>query len=357
MPHLVAAPDKFRGTATAAEVAAAAADATREAGWTADEVPMSDGGEGLLDALGGTPRHTTVTGPLGAPIEAEWRLLERDPDPTAADNTLTAVVEMSRAAGRALMPHPHGNDPVRATTTGVGQLLLAARDAGAARIVIGCGGSATTDGGRGAYEVVRQSPDALKGVDLVVASDVTTRFTDAARLFGSQKGAAPAQIEELTERLISLATRYEDETGVDVTTVPGAGAAGGLAGGLLVLGARIEPGFDLVAALVGLAGRLRDADLVVTGEGHLDPPSFEGKVPGGVLDLARARSRADADPPSRPLPVLCIAGAADRPLLTSPPEGMEIVSLTHRFGRERARGETTALIHQVTAEALNRFCP
>ncbi len=223
--------------------------------------------------------------------------------------------------------------------------------------MIGCGGSATTDGGRGAYDVVRQSPDALKGIDLVVASDVTTRFTDAAKLFGSQKGAGPAQIEELTERLISLAARYQDETGVDVTTVPGAGAAGGLAGGLLVFGARIEPGFDLVAALVGLAARLRDADLVVTGEGHLDPPSFEGKVPGGVLDLARARARADADPPSRPLPVLCIAGAADRPLWTSPPEGMEIVSLTHRFGRERARAETTALIHQVTAEALSRFCP
>ena len=134
MPHLVAAPDKFRGTATAAEVAAAAADAAREAGWTADEVPMSDGGEGLLDTLGGTSRHTTVTGPLGGPVEAEWRLLEPKPDPTAAKHTPIAVVEMSRAAGRALMSHPHGDDPVRATTTGVGQLLLAARDAGAARI-------------------------------------------------------------------------------------------------------------------------------------------------------------------------------------------------------------------------------
>lgn len=353
MPHLVAAPDKFRGTATAAEVAAAAADAARQAGWTADEVPMSDGGEGLLDAVGGTPRQTTVTGPLGVQIEAEWRLLGFDRDPSA-HNAPTAVVEMSRAAGRALMPHPRGHDPLRATTTGVGQLLLAARDAGAARVVIGCGGSATTDGGRGAYEVVRQSPGVLKDIELVVASDVTTRFTDAAHLFGSQKGATPEQIEELTQRLINLAVRYEDETGVDVTTVPGAGAAGGLAGGLLALGARIEPGFGLVAALVGLADRLRVADLVVTGEGHLDPPSFEGKVPGGVLDLARAR--ADAGPRRRPPRVLCIAGASDRALWASPPDGMDIVSLTHRFGRERARGETTALIHQVTAEALDRFC-
>jgi glycerate 2-kinase len=354
VPHLVAAPDKFRGTATAAEVAKAAADAAREGGWTADEVPMSDGGEGLLDALGGTPRTTAVTGPLGDPVEAEWRLLEHDDREDPGHPAVrTAVVEMSRAAGRALMPHPHGDDPVRATTTGVGQLLLAARDAGAERIVIGCGGSATTDGGRGAFEAVG-APEALRGIELVVAADVTTRFTDAAAVFGPQKGASPGQVEALTQRLTALAQRYKEETGVDVTTVPGAGAAGGLAGGLLALGARIEPGFGLVASIVGLATRLQPADAVVTGEGHLDPPSFEGKVPGGVLELARQRGRAAG---GRPLPVLCITGSADRSLLLAPPDGMEIVSLTHRFGRERARGETTALIHLVTAERLPRFCP
>jgi glycerate 2-kinase len=352
VPHLVAALDKFRGTATAAEAAAAAAGAAREAGWAADEIPMSDGGEGLLDALGGSPHTTPVTGPLGDLVEAEWRLLEHDDREGTGARVRTAVVEMSRAAGRALMPHPRGHDPVRASTTGVGQLLLAARDAGAGRIVVGCGGSATTDGGRGAFEAVG-SPDALRGIDLVVASDVTTLFVDAAAVFGPQKGASPAQVEELTERLIDLAAQYNRETGVDVTTVPGAGAAGGLAGGLLALGAHIEPGFDLVASIVHLAARLQAADLVVTGEGHLDPPSFEGKVPGGVLDLARARARAAG----RPLPVLCIAGGADRALLAAPPAGMEIVSLTRRFGRERARGQTTALIHQVTAEALARFCP
>jgi glycerate kinase len=353
VPHLVAAPDKFRGTATAAEVAAAAADAARDAGWTADEIPMSDGGEGLLDALGGSPRTTRVTGPLGAPVEAEWRLVAHDDrESRGREPVRTAVVEMSRAAGRALMPNPRGDEPVHATTTGVGQLLLAARDAGAERIVIGCGGSATTDGGRGAFEAVG-SPDALRGIDLVVASDVTTLFTDAATVFGPQKGASPAQVETLTKRLGDLAAQYKEETGVDVTAVPGAGAAGGLAGGLLALGARIEPGFDLVASIVRLAARLETADLVVTGEGHLDPPSFEGKVPGGVLDLARHRARATG----RPLPVLCIAGGVDRALLARPPAGMEIVSLTHRVGRERARGQTTALIHQVTGEALARFCP
>ena len=210
---------------------------------------------------------------------------------------------------------------MRAGTTGVGQLLLAARDAGARRIVIGCGGSATTDGGLGAYEAVG-SPAALRGVELVVACDVTTRFTDAAAIFGPQKGATPAQVAALGRRLVEVAARYRRETGIDVTDVPGGGAAGGLAGGLVALGARIEPGFAFVAALVGLAGRLQRADLVVTGEGHLDPPSFDGKVPGGVLELART-SRA----PAPPVPVLCIAGGADGSLLASPPPGLEIVSL------------------------------
>jgi glycerate kinase len=347
VPHVVAAPDKFRGTVSAREVAAAIAGAARAAGWTADEVPMSDGGEGLLLALGGTAQTTTVAGPLGAPVEAEWRLLAHLP----GRGPLTAVVEMSRAAGRALLPRPRRDDPVRATTAGVGQLLLAARDAGARRIVIGCGGSSTTDGGLGAFEAVG-SPDALHGIELVVACDVTTRFGDAARVFGPQKGATPAQVLELSARLATVADRYRRETGVDVTAVPGGGAAGGLAGGLVALGARIAPGFDFVAELVGLGERMEQADFAVTGEGHVDPPSFQGKVPGGVLALARARGVH-----GNALPVLCVAGGADASVLASPPAGLDVVSLTARFGRARARGETTALIGLVTAEALSRFCP
>jgi glycerate kinase len=185
-----------------------------------------------------------------------------------------------------------------------------------------------------------------------VACDVTTAFVDAARIFGPQKGATPAQVVVLSQRLHSLAQRYRQETGVDVTTLPGAGAAGGLAGGLAALGARLAPGFDLVAGLVGLAARLARADLVVTGEGHLDPPSFAGKVPGGVLDLARARGKSGPA-----LPVLCIAGGSDRTFLADPPDGMEVVSLSVRFGPARARSETAALIAHVTAEALERFCP
>jgi glycerate 2-kinase len=348
VPHLVAAPDKFRGTASAAQAATAMADAARQAGWSADEVPMSDGGEGLLDALGGVPHTTTVAGPLGSPVAAEWRMLDStDHDPAGP----TAVVEIAQAAGRFRLPHPAGDDPVRADTSGVGQLLLAARDAGARRIVVGCGGSATTDGGLGAVDAVG-SPEALRNVELVVACDVTTTFTDAATIFGPQKGATPQQVELLTQRLRDLAIRYRTEMGVDVTTVPGAGAAGGLGGGLLVLGARLLPGFDLVADLVDLPGRLEAADLVVTGEGHLDPPSFSGKVPGGVLDLATARpGRAD------PLPVLCIVGGADRAVLAHPPEGMEIRSLVALYGRTPARRDTVALIARTTAEFLATFCP
>jgi glycerate kinase len=297
VPHLVAAPDKFRSTASAAEAAAAMAQAARQAGWTADEVPMSDGGEGLLDAIGGHPRITTVAGPLGDRVDAEWRILDADTD--ADPHGPTAVVEMSRAAGRALLPKPHGEDPVRADTTGVGQLLLAARDAGARRIVIGCGGSATTDGGLGAVNAVG-SADALQNVELVVACDVTTAFTDAATVFGPQKGATPEQVELLTRRLHEVAALYRDEMGVDVTAVPGAGAAGGLGGGLLVLGARL--------------------------------------VPGG------------------PLPVLCIVGGADPGLVSGPPEGMEVRSLVALYGRDRAKAETAALIGRTTAEFLATFC-
>jgi glycerate kinase len=340
MPHLVAAPDKFRGTARGPEVARAIAATARAAGWTADEAPMSDGGEGLLAAVGGDVVHTTVQGPLGGATRAEWRRLG-----TAGDEVSTAVIEMAQAAGRGLAPHPKGEDPVDASTFGVGQLLLHAASAGSRQIVIGCGGSATTDGGWGAVQAVG-TPDALAGVEVVVASDVTTSFRDAATVFGPQKGASPEQVGRLTARLAELAERYRVDFGVDVDAIDGAGAAGGLAGGLAALGARVTPGFPMVAALSGLNDRLASAALVVTGEGHLDPPSFEGKVPGGVLDLVAGRC-----------PVLCIVGGADMQFMDSPPAGLTLVSLTARFGARRARSETLALVAQVVADALPRFCP
>jgi glycerate kinase len=256
------------------------ADGLRAAGHDALELPLGDGGEGTLDvlvsAIGGVRRRTLVTGPLGAGVEAEWAIL---PDGTA-------VIEAARAAGLALTGS--SNDPVKATTAGVGELLRAAARDGVPRALVCVGGSATTDGGLGAVEALGWT---LDGLDVVVACDVETSFRDAAVVFGPQKGATSEQIEALTERLDRLAAGYRERAGVDVSSLRGAGAAGGLAGGLAALGASLRPGFDVVAEATGLADALADREVVVTGEGKVDASSFHGKVVGGVLELAGAGRR------------------------------------------------------------------
>jgi len=344
VPHLVAAPDKYRGTASAPEIAAAAAAGARRAGWTATCVPLADGGEGTLDAVGGEPRSDTVAGPLGAPVEAQWRLV------TSRRPTMrTAVVEMSRASGLALAGGAARNDPLRATTRGTGELVLAALRAGAGRIVVGCGGSATTDGGTGAVEVLRHEP-ALRGVELLVACDVTTRFLDAARVFGPQKGASPEQVERLEERLAETAARYRVDLGVDVTAFPGAGAAGGLAGGLVALGGRIVSGVDLVADLVGLEGHLERADLVVTGEGCLDSTSLAGKVVSGVLRHLAGRAPAlVVVGTARDVGAVELAAAAHVPTRL-----VEVESLTELFGATRALAGPAPLVTEVVYGVLSR---
>lgn len=269
----VACPDKFRSTLSAGEAARAIGSGLRRAGYEdVREIPMADGGEGSLETLhearGGSRRVTTVTGPLGDPVDAEWLVL---PDGTA-------VIEMARASGRALATRR--SDPLGATTRGTGELIAAARAGGVRRVVVCVGGSATTDGGLGAIEALGWS---LRGLEVTVACDVSTTFVDAARVFAPQKGATPAQVDLLTRRLASLAGTLRERTGVDVTDLEGAGAAGGLAGGLAALGARLEPGFEVVARVTGLDRALEEADLVVTGEGRLDATSFLGKVAGGVL--------------------------------------------------------------------------
>jgi glycerate kinase len=326
VPHVVAAPDKFRGTASAPEVAAAVAAAAEAAGWTCDQAPVADGGEGLLDALGGTPRHTRVTGPLGAPVDAEWRMRDG-----------TAVIEMARASGLLLAGGPEGNDPLRASTAGTGELIVAALEAGARRIVVGVGGSASTDGGLAALRAV-QSKGRLAGVDLVVACDVSTRFVDAAAVFGPQKGATDAQVALLARRLERLAQVYVEDHGVDVRDLEGSGAAGGLAGGLAALGATLVPGFDLVADLIDLEDRIEGADLVVTGEGFVDEQSFQGKVVGGVLELAHLAG----------VPALVVAGE----LLVGVPLPARAVSLVERFGKERAMVDTPACVREVVEPFL-----
>lgn len=277
--RIAAAVDKFKGTATAQDVARAIGHACWEMGYDCDEIPLADGGEGTLDILGGPNRVSRVTGPLGLPVEASWRFHQD-----------TAVIEMARASGLSLIGGPEANDPVRASTIGTGELIDHALDLGATRIIVCLGGSATTDGGLGALDAIR-SPARLKAVDFLVACDVTTAFTGAAAVFGPQKGATPAQVRLLTARLEQLAQRYRETFGVDVTAIEGAGAAGGLAGALAALGAKLIPGFDMVADEVHLDDRLLAADFVITGEGRFDATSVEGKVVGGVIDLARTYDR------------------------------------------------------------------
>lgn len=321
--HVVAAPDKFRGTATAAEAAAAIARAVVAAGHTCDEVPMADGGEGTLEALGGPNRSTVVTGPLGEPVEAAWRLSRGH-----------AVIEMARASGLLLAGGAEGNDPMEATTAGVGELITAAMEAGARRIIVGVGGSATTDGGLGALRAIYPH-QRLRGIELVVACDSRTPFVEAAERFAAQKGASPAQVKLLTRRLDRLAQAYLADHGVDVTSLEGAGSAGGLAGGLAAVGATLQSGFAVVAEETALADRMEHAQLVVTGEGFLDVESFDGKVVGGVAALAAELA----------VPALAVVGqvydAAD--------ERVPTISLVDRFGEERALGDTAACITEAVA--------
>jgi glycerate kinase len=337
---VVAAPDKFRGSATAPEVASAIASAALAAGWVASEIPLADGGEGTLDVFGGANRLSTVTGPSGTPIDAGWRL----------DGT-RAVIEMATASGLLVAGGASGNDPVRATTRGTGELIAAAIRAGATEIVVGVGGSATTDGGAGALEILAPDTGTVvpARVRIMVCADVRTRFMDAATVFGPQKGADPDDVAALTGRLDRLRRSYQERFGVDVEVIDGSGAAGGLAGGLAAIGARIVPGFDTLAAAAGLDDALAAADpstgLVVTGEGRFDATSLAGKVVGGVI--ARARRRG--------LPVLIVAGVVD-PALQEPeslPAGVTAVSLVERFGRQAAWSEPGAGVYRAVAEYLD----
>ncbi|HVF14122.1 MAG TPA: glycerate kinase [Acidimicrobiales bacterium] len=364
MGRLVAAPDKFRGTATAAQVAAAIAHAADRAGWSCDQAPVADGGEGTLEALcgtaggaggepaadgaaapagggggrsaGGSIRHTTVTGPLGQPVTAEWRMLAGG----------TAVVETARASGITLVGGPEGNDPLRASTRGTGELIAAALDAGATRVIVGVGGSATTDGGLAALTALNPRRRLKGAVEVLVACDVTTHFVDAAEVFAPQKGATPAQVALLRRRLERLAEVYVRDYGVDVRDLPGSGAAGGLAGGLAAACAVLVPGFELVAEALDLAERIAGADLVVTGEGHLDAESFAGKAVGGVVDLA-----TDAG-----VTVLVVAGRVeDDEIPSTLPGGVTIVSLVERFGLDEAMWDPIGCVDAVVSAELARL--
>lgn len=269
--RVVICPDKFAGTLTAVQAARAIAD-----GWlrtrpddTIDVVPLSDGGPGFVDVLhanlGGVLHEVAVPDPLGRPVLARW-----------LDHGGTAYVEAAQANGLALLAESE-RDPWRASTRGVGELIL---DALPRPVVVGLGGSATNDGGRGAFEVLSG-----RRLDLTLATDVESPLlgpTGATFGFARQKGAREADLPALEGRM-----RRWAQQNPDLATAPGAGAAGGLGYGLLLLGGRRVSGIDLVMRAVGLRQKCADADLVITGEGKVDWQSLEGKVLSGVLATAR----------------------------------------------------------------------
>lgn len=330
-PRAVLAFDKFRGTATADQLVSCAASAASEVGWQWSKRAMADGGEGSLDVLGGANRKLVVANPLGEATVAHWRL-----------DHGTAYIEAAQASGLGLVGGKDLNDALAADTFGTGQLIGNAVDLGVDTIVVLLGGSATTDGGHGALRAL-PSKAALKGVDLLVAADVETLFVDAAAVFGPQKGATPAQVKLLTRRLERLQQEYESTYGVDVATLVGAGAAGGLAGGLVAVGGRLVSGFDVLAESVDFGSTCAGADLVITGEGYLDEESFGGKVVGGVARWAAAEG----------VPTLAIVGDRDHSITV--PDGVTVVCLTEQFGRDRSMNETSDLVAQVVSEALSAF--
>ncbi|MCW0393478.1 Glycerate 2-kinase [Xanthomonas sacchari] len=322
---IVIAPDAFKESLSAAEAAAQIAAGFRSVFPEAQYVllPFADGGEGTVDALvaagGGRRVACTVTGPLGAPVAAQFGLSE---------DGGTALIEMAAASGLMLVP-PQQRDPCLTGTRGVGELILAALDAGARRLLIGIGGSASNDGGAGMAQALGvrlldahgrdlaaggAALAALARIDLdgldprlrectiEVACDVDNPLTGpsgASAVFGPQKGATPAMVAQLDVCLQHYAEAIERSLGVAVAQLPGAGAGGGIGAALVAfLGARLRPGVEIVAQALGLEAHLAGADLLVTGEGRLDGQSAQGKVPVGLARIARRHG----------VPVLAIAG-------------------------------------------------
>ncbi len=329
--RVVIAPDRFSGTLTAAEAAEAIAT-----GWRRhapdddlDLCPLSDGGPGFVEALhralGGRLIPVEVPGPLGEPALAVFLLTDGPEDSDTADHRPTAYLEAAQACGLALVPEGR-RDPTTATSRGVGVLIAAALAAGAGRIVVGLGGSASNDGGAGLLAALAHDLDLsgadgtagvlgrgglalrgitadripalaalrerLAGVELVAATDLDVTllgFKGASALHAEAKGATPEQAQELDLAVADFARAALEVTGTPQRLVAeaGSGADGGLGFGLLLLGARREAGASTVAGAVGLAGRIGRSDLVITGEGSLDWASLRGRVITAVARLAQ----------------------------------------------------------------------
>ncbi|MFB9312550.1 glycerate kinase [Nocardioides plantarum] len=288
--RVLVAPDSFKGTHGADVVAASVASGLRSVGAEPVRLPLADGGEGTLDVLRrafrGAVHHVPVTGPLGTPVVGRFLVSE---------DRRTAVVETASASGLSLVV-PDPRSAWDASTRGTGELVAAAVASGAERILLGVGGSATTDGGAGAIESILEH-GGLGGCRLEVLCDVTTPFEQAAAVYAPQKGADTVTVARLEERLASLAGRLPR----DPRGVPRTGCAGGLSGGLWArFGAELRSGIEVVLDALGFAAAARPCAAVITGEGRLDGQTREGKVIAGVLEACR---RAEG-----PLPVHAVVG-------------------------------------------------
>ncbi|MFO7947700.1 MAG: glycerate kinase [Armatimonadota bacterium] len=327
---IVLAPDSFKGSLTAKEVCEAMAQGIRRYSDDCDivQVPMADGGEGtvqsLVDATGGEFIEKTVTGPLGEPTEARYGIMG-DGD--------TAVIEMAAASGLPLVPED-SRDPSNTTTYGTGELIISALDHDCSTIIVGIGGSATTDAGTGMAQALgavlldetgAELPQGAAGRHLqqlrrIDISGLDPRVTDAAfrvacdvdnplygengaaYVYGPQKGADPETVRKLDAGLRNFARVVKEYLDIEVADVPGAGAAGGLGAGLIAFcGAELELGVDIVLDAVDLESRVQGADLLITGEGAIDFQTAFGKAPSGAVRVATAHG----------VPNMVIAGAVD----------------------------------------------
>ena len=269
-PVLVA-PDKFKGTLGAGEVAAAIAAGLRDGGREADELPVADGGDGTAQALGAQPVAAVASDALGRDVETQFGLLAGGE---------SAVVEAAAASGLARL-EPDELDPWEASSAGTGQLIAAALDAGARHVIVGCGGTATVDGGAGMLVALGDRP---KGVRFTAVCDVRTPWEEAAAVFGPQKGAGPETVARLRRRLATRArSMRRDPRGVPMT-----GCGGGISGALWSeLGAELVSGPSYVLDALGFDERMRDAPFVVTGEGRLDESTLAGKAVAEVATRCR----------------------------------------------------------------------
>jgi glycerate kinase len=311
---IVVAPDSFKGSLTAIEVSVAIEQGIREVFPEAEviKIPMADGGEGtvqcLINATGGKILEEKVIGPLGDKVLAHYGFL---------GDKKTAVIEMAAASGLTLVPENKRN-PLITTTYGTGQLIKAALDQGYRKMIIGIGGSATNDGGAGMAQAlgvklldqegkevgfgggelkkivkidISCMDNHLSGTKVLVASDVNNPLCGpqgASKIYGPQKGATPEVIEELDKSLAFFAELIKRDLNKEVKDIPGAGAAGGLGAGLMAfLNAELRPGIEIIIEAVKLEQAIKDADLVITGEGKIDSQTIYGKAPIGVAKIAK----------------------------------------------------------------------